>query len=143
VEKGHGRLDVRQVNASTELVGYSTWPHLAQVVQITRTWQQRGRTRQAVRYLVTSLPPQVAGVERLLRLSRGHWQIENGLHYVKDVTLGEDRSLVHLGGGPAVLGLLRSTVVSLLHQVGQWQIAASMRRISRHPRLALVLLGLA
>ena len=42
-------------------------------------------------YGVTSLPPAVADAARLLTLKREHWQIENGLHYVKDVTLGEDQ----------------------------------------------------
>ena len=48
-----------------------------------------------MRYGITSLPLGVVGASRLGALTRGHWQIENGLHYVKDVTLGEDRSLIH------------------------------------------------
>ena len=57
----------------------------------------------------------------------GCWQIENGLHYVKDVTLGEDRSLIHKGNGPSVMAILRDTVVSVLHRAG-W------RTIAERPR---------
>ncbi len=87
VDKGHGRLEVRHLAASTELNDYLDWPALAQVMMIERTWWERGERRTAVRYGITSLPAAVAGADRLLTLVRGHWQIENGLHYVKDVTL--------------------------------------------------------
>ena len=46
-----------------------------------------------VRYGITSLPPDLAPAARLLELKPGHWMIENGLHYVKDLKMGEDRSL--------------------------------------------------
>lgn len=91
---------------------------------------------------MTSLPRAVADVERLLELRRGHWRIENGLHYVKDVTLGEDGSLTHKGQGPAVMSLLRDAAVNLLHTAGYTQIAARLRYNSRHPEAALALLGL-
>jgi len=68
---------------------------VAQLVMVERCWQERGEAKRAVRYGITSLPLGVVGASRLGALTRGHWQIENGLHYVKDVTLGEDRSLIH------------------------------------------------
>ena len=71
-----------------------------------------------MQYGITSLPPTVADAARLLALKRGHWQIENSLHYVKDVTLGEDRSLIHVGKDPSVMAMLRDLTLSLLHQNG-------------------------
>ncbi len=68
--------------------------------------------------------------------------IENSLHYVKDVTLGEDRSLIHVGQGGAVMSALRSAAVSLLHRAGHKQIAAALRANSQRPEQALILLGL-
>jgi hypothetical protein len=65
--------------------GYSDWPGLEQVFEIRRCWQSKGEWREAVRYGVTSLPAPIARPERLLKLKRGHWTIENGLHSVKDV----------------------------------------------------------
>jgi predicted transposase YbfD/YdcC len=84
VDKGHGRLEVRHLVASTALNDYLDWPGLAQVLMIERTWWERGERKTAVRYAITSLPAAVAGADRLLTLVHGHWQIENGLHYVKD-----------------------------------------------------------
>ena len=141
-EKGHGRIEERVAIASSDLAGYSRWPGLAQVVQIRRTWDAKGVRKQTTRYLVSSLPAEEASVTRLLALRRGHWGIENSLHYVKDVTLGEDRSLIHVGQGGAVMSALRSAAVSLLHRAGHKQIAAALRANSQRPEQALILLGL-
>ena len=67
--------------------------------------------------------------------------IENGLHYVKDVTLGEDRSTVHADNGPKIMAALRNTAVSLLRRAGFSPIAARMRYNSIHPEAALQVLS--
>ena len=141
-ERGHGRYEHRRMTASTELNDYLDWPGVAQVFMVERWWQERGETKQAVRYGITSLPPAVADAERLLTLVRGHWQIENGLHYVKDVTLGEDRSLIHTGNGPSIMAILRDTVISVLHRAGWRTIAERLRYYSGHPKEVLALLGI-
>ncbi|MCA1723278.1 MAG: ISAs1 family transposase [Thermomicrobia bacterium] len=147
VDKGHGRLDLRHLVASTALNDYLDWPGLAQVVMIERTWWERGERKTAVRYGITSLPAAVAGAERLQTLVRGHWQIENGLHYVDGcplgrVTLGEDRSLIHKGNGPSNMAILRDTVVNVLHRAGWRTIAERLRFYSGNPHAALALLGI-
>ncbi len=142
VDNGHGRREVRHLIASTELNDYLDWPGLGQVMMIERTWWERGEKRQAVRYGITSLPPAVADAPRLLALVRGHWQIENGLHYIKDVTMGEDRSLIHKGQGPSIMAILRDTVVSVLHRAGWRTIAERLRFYSGNPHAALALLGI-
>jgi len=126
---------------------YLDWPGVAQVVMIERRWQAGGETKQAVRYGITSLPPTVADAARLGALIRGHWQIENGLHYVNGcplgrMTLGEDRSLIHTGNGPSVMAILRDTVVTVLHRAGWRTIAARLRYYSGHPKEVLALLGI-
>ena len=141
-ERGHGRVEVRQLVASTELNDDLDWPGVGQVLMVERRWQERGESKRAVRYGITSLPPAVADAARLLTLVRGHWQIENGLHYVKDVTLGEDRSLIHTGHGPSVMAILRDTVVSVLHRAGWRTIAERLRYYSGHPKEVLALLGI-
>jgi predicted transposase YbfD/YdcC len=141
VEHGHGRHnDTRRLVASTDLAGYSDWPALAQVFRIERSWQEQGETKREVQYGITSLPPSVADADRLLALRRGHWQIENTLHYVKDVTLGEDRSLIHAGNGPLVMAMLRDLVLNVLHQSGRRTIAQQLRFNSCHPDHAVSLL---
>jgi len=112
VERGHGRThDRRHLIASTDLTDYLDWPGLAQVFRLERTWRAGGTWHRHLHYGITSLPPAVADAARLLALKRGHWQIENRLHRTKDATLGEDRSLIHLGAGPTVMALLRDTAL--------------------------------
>jgi predicted transposase YbfD/YdcC len=140
-DRGHGRQDeVRHVVASTDLNDYTDWPGLAQVFRLTRTWQEQGVTKQAVHYGITSLSPEAGPPQRLLTLKRGHWRIENDLHRVKDVSLGEDHSLMHQGQGPTVMALLRDAAVSLLRRAGVRQIAARLRYHSQHPTAAVALL---
>jgi len=143
MEKGHGRVDIRSIRASSELKGYSDWPGLEQVFEIRRRFQSKGIWHEAVRYGVTSLPATISIPERLLTLKRGHWRIENGLHYVKDVTMGEDKSTVHCDHGPKIMAALRNTAVSLLRHAGFSTIAARMRYNSTHPQAALAVLSLA
>jgi predicted transposase YbfD/YdcC len=140
-DRGHGRRDeVRQLVASTDLTGYLDWPGLAQVFRLTRTWHEHGTTKQALHDGIASLSPEAGPPGRLLALKRGHWAIENGRHRVKDVSLGEDQSLIHQGQGPAVMALLRDAVVSLLRRAGIRQITARLRHHSQHPAAAIALL---
>ncbi|MCL4531684.1 MAG: ISAs1 family transposase [Actinobacteria bacterium] len=144
VQKGrHGdRQEVRKLEASSALAEYSDWPHLAQVCRIERTVRRKGETKVEVAYAVTSLWPHEASPRRLLELNRGHWGIENRLHYVRDVTLGEDASQVRTGSAPQVMAALRNTTIGLLRMAGATNIAAALRRNSSHPEEALALLGI-
>lgn len=142
VEKSHGRLEECVIRVSSELAGYSSWPYLAQVFEYTRTWTSKGVRKQQVRYGLTSLPAEVSDAARLAALKRGHWQVENGLHYVKDVTLGEDASQTHIGNGADVFAMVRNIAVSLIRRSGHRDIAAQLRRYSGCPLEALALLGI-
>ncbi|HEV2770734.1 MAG TPA: ISAs1 family transposase [Solirubrobacteraceae bacterium] len=141
-DKGHGRVERRHLVASTDLNAYLDWPGVAQVFRLERTWRERGQDKRAVHYGITSLPAATADAPRLLAHRRGHWSIENALHHVKDVTLGEDRSLVHLGSGPTIMAQLRDTALGLLRRAGPRRIAARLRHHARHPEAVLPLLGL-
>jgi predicted transposase YbfD/YdcC len=142
VEKGHGRIEERQIRVSSELGGYSWWPYLVQVFEYTRIWTTKGVRKQQVRHGMTSLPTTVSSAAQLAALKRGHWQVENGLHYVKDVTLGEDRCQTHVGTGADVLALVRNTAITLLRRAGYRTIAARLRHNSGCPHDALALLGI-
>jgi predicted transposase YbfD/YdcC len=143
VEKGHGRLEVREIRVSSELADYVNWPYAAQVFAIERRWTRKGITQQEVRYGITSLPLVHAPPQHVLQLKRGHWGIENRVHYVKDVTLGEDQSTLHCGASPQIMALLRTTAINLLRCAGYHTIAARLRHYSRQPEAVLTLLGLA
>jgi predicted transposase YbfD/YdcC len=144
VDVGHGRIEQRRLTASTALVGYNDWPGLAQVFQLERhvTLKASRAQRDEVVYGVTSLRPEQAGPERLLGLVRQHWQIENQLHWVRDVTFDEDRSQVRGGCIPQVMAAFRNTAIGLMHWAGETNIAAACRRFAAQPWSALALLGI-
>ncbi len=140
VDTGHGRTrEIRELVASTDLVAYLDWPGQAQVFRVERTWREHGRPKRALHYGITSLTPAAADPARLLALKRGHWGIEHRLHRRKDVTFGEDASLIHAGQGPTVLALLRDAAISVLHRAGIHRVAACLRRHSQHPAEAVAL----
>jgi Transposase DDE domain len=123
------------VIASTELTAYlrPLWEDLGQVYQITR--ERRGSAGLTVEsaYRITSLKPEQADAARLLELDRGHWGIENGLHHVRDVTLGEDACRVRSGNAPQLLAAARNLALGLLRPMGFPSIAAATRRVVMHP----------
>ena len=141
VNKHGGRIEKRRLWVSGILVGYSDWPHLVQTCRLERTITRKGLTSQEVAYAVTSLSPQQANPQRLLALWRGHWGIENRVHWVRDVTFDEDRCQVRCGAAPQVMAALRNMSISLLRLAGKPNIAAALRRHAAHPSEALALVG--
>jgi len=140
-DRGHGREEVRRLWASTALREYLDWPGVRQVCKVERVTERKGKVSSEVRYAITSLGESV-GPDRLLRLVRGHWSIENRLHYVRDVTLGEDMSQVRSGSAPEVMAALRNVVIGVLRAAGWTNIAAGLRDIAWQQGVALRLLGL-
>lgn len=133
VEKGHGRLEKRTITVSSMLADYSTWPHLAQVFKLqSQRTNTLGMTKTQTRYGVTSLPAQLASPQRLLDLTRGHWGIENGLHYRRDATLREDHSQLRMGHAPHMLAVLNNIVLGLLARQGEGNVAHARREFAYH-----------
>ncbi len=122
-------------------MGYSDWPYLAQGCQMERAVVRKGETSRELAYAVTSLSPQDANPRQLLALWRGHWGIENRVHWVRDVTLDEDRCQVRTRAAPQVMAALRNMTISLLRLAGKRNIAAALRRHASHPSEALSLVG--
>jgi predicted transposase YbfD/YdcC len=140
--KGHGRVERRTITTATWLNEYlSDWPGVAQVFRLERRRRVRGKMTAEVVYGITSLSSLAADAERLLEYTRGHWGIENGLHYTRDETLGEDRCRVRRGQSPRVLASLRNVAVHLLRGMGQPSAAAATRVIVAQPELALAMLN--
>ena len=105
--KGHGRLEKRTLRTTSVLTKQQNWAGLKQGFELTRQRTINGvTTTQTVRG-ITSLSPERADATRLLTLTRGHWGIENGLHYRRDVTMGEDASRIRKGTAPQVMAALR------------------------------------
>ena len=138
--KGHGRTEIRQLISTTDLNGHLDWPGAAQVFELERVRVLKDETEVEVVYGITSLPRERADAKDLLALVRGHWGIENGSHYVRDETLGEDRCRVRTGSAPQVLAGLRNAAVHLLEDVEAPSKAAATRHFHVRPGEALPLL---
>lgn len=131
VDKGHGRLEVRTLTTSSMLAEYSDWPYLVQAVKVERRRITKLKQTHEVAYGITSLPSAEAAAGRLLVIGRAHWGIENGLHYRRDVTLGEDGSQVRCGQAPEVLAALNNLVCSLVVGAGVRNLAEFQRSCAR------------
>jgi hypothetical protein len=142
VDKGHGRTERRTLRLTATLTKHQDWAGLAQGFELVRERTVGGVTTVEVVYGITSLKREEADARRLLGLTRGHWGIENRLHYVRDVTLGEDQSRVRKGSAPQVLAAVRNAVIHLLAGVDAPSNAAAIRRLNAHPEEALALLDL-
>ena len=129
VGKGHGRLETRTLERTCAVNGYVDWPEVGQVLR--RTCQRikltTGEVSEEVTYGVTSLDWQEADASKVEALWRGHWGIENKVHYVRDVTFGEDASRIHVGHAPQALAALRNGLLTLLRSTGVTNIADAVR----------------
>lgn len=137
-------MEVRSIWTSTELCGYLDFPYAAQVFTIRRevTEMVAQKSRGQTVHGLSSLPVERATPARLLALSRGHWTIENRLHWVRDVTFDEDRSRVRTGAGAQVMASIRNLAISLLRLAGARYIAPALRHCARSDPQALRLIGL-
>lgn len=141
---GHGRIEHRKLVSSSALTGSELWPGIKQVLKIERRVikKKSGAERQEVVYGVTSLSREQARAEQLLKVSRGHWEIENKSHWVRDVTYDEDRSQVRCGSIPQVMAAMRNAAIGLMRCAGETNIAAACRRFAAQPWAALALIGI-
>jgi hypothetical protein len=87
-------------------------------------------------FAITDLSRQQASPRDLAAMVRGHWCIENGLHYVRDVTYGEDDSRIRARSGPRVMASLRNLAIALHHLAGERNIASAARRCCQDSRRA-------
>jgi predicted transposase YbfD/YdcC len=137
VETGHGRREIRVLKVVTIAAGIA-FPHARQAIQVTRRTRpvsartgRKGRWRTETVYAITDLAPHQARPDELAAWIRGHWQIENGLHWVRDVTFGEDASRVRAGNSPQVMASLRNLAISLHRIAGATNIAKALRHHAR------------
>ncbi len=90
---------------------------------------------------ITSLTAWQANPADILAGNRGHWQVENREHYVRDKTFDEDRSQVRTGSSPQFLATARNIAISLLRLAGCVNIARGLEYLSRRLDCVLALLG--
>jgi predicted transposase YbfD/YdcC len=142
-DKAHGRIERRTLESSVALKDYLDWPGVDQVLRRTchRVEIRTGRASEEVTYGITSLGRQRASLEQVVQFWRGHWTIENRVHYVRDESMGEDRCQVHTGQAPQALAALRNGVLNAIRHSGWKNVAAALRHFEASAVEALALLG--
>lgn len=83
-------------------------------------------------YGITSLPADLAGPAHLNFYQRGHWAVENRLHWIRDVTFGEDNSQLRTGTAPRALATFRNLAISTFRLAGRANIAHARRDLLDH-----------
>lgn len=133
-DRAHGRIEHREIQLASVKPGLA-FPHAAQAMRITRhiARVRDGASSTETVYAITSLPAEQATARDLARIVRGHWSIENRLHWVRDVTFDEDRSRVRTGHAPHIMATLRNLTIGILRLLGETNIARALRRYARHP----------
>jgi predicted transposase YbfD/YdcC len=132
VNKGHGRLEIRECWASdapdvlTFIQDYKAWSGLRSLVKITSERRLPTKTEYDTRYFISSLPPDPA---HLLQVVRSHWQIENAFHWVLDIAFREDESRVRKDHAPRNLALLRRLALNLLKQESSLKVGVKAKRL--------------
>jgi len=140
-ERGHGRIESRTATViDVEGTGIQAlFPGVVRAIKLVRRRRDvtTGTSTTETVYAITSLGHRYADAVLLACWLRGHWQIENTVHWVRDVTYGEDHSRVRTGAGPQVMAALRNTAININRLVGHTNIAAAQRRYSWAPATAV------
>jgi predicted transposase YbfD/YdcC len=149
-ETGHGRTEHRTIRLAplstdtTEGFPRSAFPHAAYGFRIDRHTVLRSTNthRTDTAYGLTGLTDHRAHPHTIARYIRGHWHIENRLHWVRDTTYTEDTSRIRTGNGPRVMASLRNLAISALRLTGHNSITTGLRTMIRNPTRPLQLLGM-
>jgi predicted transposase YbfD/YdcC len=129
-ERGHGRTERRTLKVTAVARGLA-FPCAAQAIQITRRRKVKGKWSRETCYAVTSLTVTQASPAQLAAIIRGHWGIEDRLHWVRDLDFDEDRCQIRTASGPRIMASLRNLVVTILRLTGATSIACALRYHAR------------
>ena len=131
-ERGHGRTERRTLKVTAVAKGLA-FAHACQAIQIVRRRKVKGKWSAETCYAVTSLRAIQATHAQLAAIIRGHWGIEDRLHWVRDMAFDEDRSQVRTASGPRIMASLRNLAITVLRLAGAASIAAARRYHARRP----------
>jgi len=142
--KRRGRVETRSLQVSDDVPrGFTGFAGVRQLFRLERQVlvKRTGEVHSEEVYGMTSLARAWCPAERLLSLVRGHWTIENRVHYVRDVTMGEDKSQTRSGSLPQVMAMFRGAALALVRSAGYGNVAAARRYLAARPTQALKLMG--
>jgi len=128
IDKGHGRIDIRRCWTLSQLdylVQKPQWKGLQTIAMVEAERRINGQLMRKTRYYISSLPSKAAQIAQAIRT---HWQIENALHWVLDVSFQEDDSRIRKDHAPQNFALLRQIALNLLKQEKSTKIGIKAKR---------------
>lgn len=128
VDGEHGRIETRTYTVTADVDWFeekSKWKNLTTFGMIESTREIGDETTQETRYFISSLP---CDSKRFAQAARGHWAVENSLHWCLDISFGEDHSRVRTGHAPENLAIIRRFALSLIKQDSQRKIGVKASR---------------
>jgi len=114
VDGDHGRIETRTYTLSTDIAWLQEihrWPGLAAIGKVSRTREVAAKITTETAYYLLSTP---LSAERFGHAARSHWNVENNLHWVLDVTMNEDMARNRRDNGPHNLAVLRHMAINLI-----------------------------
>ncbi len=141
---GHGRVERRRLWALPLYDDFIHWPGARTILRLERTLTDKRTGQRSIEldYAISSVGLDQISAEDFLTLWQSHWHIENKLHWVRDVTLGEDASRVRSRNAPQVLAAIRNTLITAARRAGFTNIAEAVRVFAQSPvRAALCFIG--
>lgn len=141
-DKGHGRQERRTLTSTVALNHHLDWPGVKQVCRVERERTKGETTTTETAYYITSLPRHKANAEQLEATIRDHWgRIENGVHWVRDVVLDEDRCTIFRGHSPHNWATARNAALNFLRTLKTDNFAATIRNFTRNSLRLFAILG--
>ncbi len=125
VNKGHGRIEKRRVSICKAKGNYPDWPALNTIIRVECERQTKYKLENSIRYYISNLSDSaIKFAERI----RGYWGVENKVHYVRDVTQGEDKSRIRTKPLPQFMAIARNLALNLYRDAGFNNMAQAERK---------------
>jgi predicted transposase YbfD/YdcC len=125
VNKGHERIENRRVSTMESHLNLSGWLNLQTIIKVESQRQTRHKIESETRYYISDLNETALSFYRRIR---GYWGVENKVHYVRDVTFGEDRSRIRTFPLPQISAIARNLAINLYRNVGFSNMAQARRK---------------
>jgi predicted transposase YbfD/YdcC len=118
------------------------FPHAAQAARVRRTRRAGQATSAEIAHIITDLPAHRASARQIASWVRGHWTIEDRIHWCRDADWSEDKHQAHTGNGPRSMACLRNLAMSAFRLLGVTDIARTLRYLSANPQVSMQITGL-
>jgi predicted transposase YbfD/YdcC len=133
MERNKGRTELRNTMVSDCLDGISPeWKGVKQLIGVHRIVKEKGKTREEMAYFISSRSGNAFLYEEGIR---SHWQIENSLHWVKDVTYKEDDSLIKKGNAPQNISTIKNITINIFRSNKYTNMAQALRLVANNIQL--------